>query len=169
MEVKNQPIAKAEFLIRKPVAEVFEAFVDPEIITKFWFNRSTGWLESGKTVQWHWDLSDASTKVRVKAIEENKRIFIEWDADSGNATTVEWIFTPRSDDTTYVSVTNKGFTGDGDKIVNDALDSTGGFALVLAAAKAYLEGSSGFLVDVRSTPAPLCSFCGTGIDHCALA
>ena len=30
-------------------------------------------------------------------------------------------------------------------------------------------GSSGFLVDVRSTPAPLCSFCGTGIDHCALA
>ena len=33
----------------------------------------------------------------------------------------------------------------------------------------YKKGSSGFLVDVRSTPAPLCSFCGTGIDHCALA
>ena len=33
----------------------------------------------------------------------------------------------------------------------------------------YFQGSSGFLVDVRSTPAPLCSFCGTGIDHCALA
>ena len=32
-----------------------------------------------------------------------------------------------------------------------------------------IVGSSGFLVDVRSTPAPLCSFCGTGIDHCALA
>ena len=62
MEVKNQPIAKAEFLIRKPVAEVFEAFVDPEIITKFWFNRSTGWLESGKTVQWHWDLSIFQSK-----------------------------------------------------------------------------------------------------------
>ena len=29
-------------------------------------------------------------------------------------------------------------------------------------------GSSGFLVDVRPTPAPSCSFCGTGIDHCAL-
>ena len=33
----------------------------------------------------------------------------------------------------------------------------------------HFMGSSGFLVDVRSTPAPLCSFCGTGIDHCALA
>ena len=31
-----------------------------------------------------------------------------------------------------------------------------------------IEGSSGFLVDVRSAPAPSCSFCGTGIDHCAL-
>ena len=50
--------------------------------------------------------------------------------------------------------------------------------LLVAAAVAILgflflplanKGSSGFLVDVRSTPAPLCSFCGTGIDHCALA
>ncbi len=33
---------------------------------------------------------------------------------------------------------------------------------------AIFFGSSGFLVDVRPTPAPSCSFCGTGIDHCAL-
>ena len=33
---------------------------------------------------------------------------------------------------------------------------------------ALKKGSSGFLVDVRPTPAPSCSFCGTGIDHCAL-
>ena len=137
MEVKIQPIAKGELLIRKPVADVFQAFVDPDIITKFWFNRSDGRLETGNTVHWYWDLFNASTEVRVRAIEENKRILIEWDAD--NPTTVEWIFTPRSIDTTYVSIVNKGFTGDGDEIVQNALDSTGGFALVLAAAKAFLE------------------------------
>ena len=137
MEVKNQPIAEAALLIRRPVAEVFEAFVDPDAITKFWFEKSTGRLERGKTVQWLWELYNASTEVRVKAIEENKRILIEWDPD--NPTTVEWIFTPRSDDTTYLSVINKGFMGDGDEIVCQALESTGGFALVLAAAKAYLE------------------------------
>lgn len=137
MEVKNQPIAEAALLIRRPVGEVFEAFVDPDVITKFWFEKSTGRLECGKTVQWHWELYNASTEVRVKAIEENKRILIEWDPD--NPTTVEWIFTPRSDDTTYLSVINKGFRGDGDEIVCQALESTGGFALVLAAAKAYLE------------------------------
>jgi len=33
---------KAEMLIRKPVAEVFEAFINPEITSKFWFTRGSG-------------------------------------------------------------------------------------------------------------------------------
>jgi hypothetical protein len=37
------------------------------------------------------------------------------------------------------SIINSGFSGDGDEIVSQALDSTGGFALVLAGAKAWLE------------------------------
>jgi uncharacterized protein YndB with AHSA1/START domain len=35
MTLEPTPIAKAEMLIRKPGAEVFEAFVNPEIATKF--------------------------------------------------------------------------------------------------------------------------------------
>ena len=31
--------AKAEMLIRKPVAEVFEAFINPDITSKFWFTK----------------------------------------------------------------------------------------------------------------------------------
>ena len=42
MELAEPPVAKVELLIRKPVAEVFEAFIDPGIITKFWFDRSSG-------------------------------------------------------------------------------------------------------------------------------
>jgi len=38
-----------------------------------------------------------------------------------------------------VSVTNRGFSGDAGEIVKQALDSTGGFNLVLAGAKAFLE------------------------------
>lgn len=141
MQVQIQPIAKAELLIRRPVAQVFDAFVDPDVITKFWFDKSTGPLECGEPVEWHWDLCDAPVEVRVKAVEENRRILIEWGTE--NPTTVEWIFTPRSEDTTYVSVINAGFAGSGDEIVSQALDSTGGFALVLAAAKAYLEHGIG--------------------------
>ena len=47
---KLQPIAKAEMLIRKPVAEVFEAFVDLAITPKFWFTKASGRLEPGKQI-----------------------------------------------------------------------------------------------------------------------
>ena len=44
MQTMNQNAikAKAEKLIRKPVAKVFEAFINPEITTKFWFTKSSG-------------------------------------------------------------------------------------------------------------------------------
>jgi uncharacterized protein YndB with AHSA1/START domain len=81
---------------------------------------------------------DFSVQVDVKAVEKNSRILIEWSA-YGAPSTVEWIFTPRPDSTTFVSVTNKGFPGDENQAVQHALNSTEGFAFVLAGAKAFLE------------------------------
>ena len=54
-------------------------------------------------------------------------------------TTVDWVFTPYENDTTYVTITNSGFKGDGDKVVREAHDSKGGFTWVLACLKALLE------------------------------
>ena len=139
MSRSKPPSAKIELLIRKPVAEVFDAFVNPDTITKFWFNRSSGPLETGKSVTWYWDLYNASSAVRVLALEANRRIYIEWDVDSDNPTTVEWKFEDRGDDGTYVSVVHCGFDNDADDVMGTVVDSTGGFALVLAAAKALLE------------------------------
>ena len=130
--------AKAEMLIRRPVAEVFEAFVNPEITTKFWFTKSSGRLETGKQVIWEWEMYGASTKVTVKKLEKNKRIVIEWSGYNA-PNTVEWIFTPYGNEATYVSITNSGFDGDEDEIVDQALDSKGGFTWVLAGLKALLE------------------------------
>jgi uncharacterized protein YndB with AHSA1/START domain len=138
LQLTHIPVAKAEMLIRKPVAEVFEAFVNPEITTKFWFTKSSGRLEGGKQVTWSWEMYNHSAQVTVKEVEKNKRILIEWSA-YGAPTTIEWIFTPSKNDSTFVSVTNTGFQGDGDEIVAQALDSTGGFTWVLAGLKAYLE------------------------------
>ncbi len=135
---KFASFAKAEMLIRKPIAEVFEAFVDPAITTKFWFTKSSGRLETGKQIRWDWEMYDVSVQVSVKAIEDNKRILIEW-SGHGTPTTVEWLFTPRADNTTFVSVTNTGFSGDRDEIVKQAIESTEGFTLVLSGLKALLE------------------------------
>ena len=138
LQLTKTPVAKAEMLIRKSPAEVCEAFVDPEITRKFWFTKSTGRLEAGEHIVWTWEMYDHSIDVDVKEIEPGKRILIEW-GDSASKTAVEWIFTPYENDWTYVTITNSGFQGDGDKVVADALDSKGGFTWVLAGLKALLE------------------------------
>ena len=138
LQLTQMPGAKAEMLIRRPVTEVFEAFINPTTTSKFWFTRGSGRLEQGSQVQWDWEMYDSSVQVTVLAIEENKRVLIEWSA-YGAPTMVEWIFTPREDDTTFVSITNTDFSGDGDKRVKQAIGSTEGFALVLCGLKALLE------------------------------
>ena len=132
------PVAKTGMLIRKPVAEVFEAFVNPAVTTKFWFTKGSGRLETGKQVTWEWEMYGISIPVTVKAIGPNQRIVIEWPGYSG-PTTVEWNFISCPDGTTFVRITNSGLTGDGDSLVKQATDSTQGFSLVLAGLKAYLE------------------------------
>lgn len=125
-------------LIRKPAAEVFDAFVDPEITTKFWFTKGSGRLAVGRAVQWDWEMYGISIAVTAKAIEPNSRILIEWPGYRG-PTTVEWLFEAQPDGTTFVSITESGFTGDGDQLVEQVTASTQGFSLVLAGLKALLE------------------------------
>ena len=138
LQLKQVPITKTGMLIRKPVAEVFEAFINPDATTLFWFTRSSGRLEDGRQVQWEWEMYDISIPVTVKAIEPNERIVIAWPGYS-SLTTVEWTFAPQEDGTTFVSITETGFTGDGDELVKQVTDSTQGFTLVLAGLKAFLE------------------------------
>lgn len=132
--------AEMGMLIRRPVAEVYEALVDPELTTRFWFTRSTGRLEPGKSVRWDWEMYGHSADVDVDVVDEKERILMRWPAYEGDAqTTVEWKFTPGPEDTTFVTVTNTGFSGDQEAIARQAIDATGGFALVLAGMKALLE------------------------------
>lgn len=136
MELREAPVARVEMLVRRPVAEVFRAFVDPAVTTGFWFTRGSGPLREGGEVRWDWEMYGVGTTVRVLRLDPDRRILIEWDEP---ATRVEWEFTPRGDDATLVRITNSGFSGDGDEVVRQALDATGGFSLVLAGAKALLE------------------------------
>ncbi len=133
MKVQTEPFARAQMLIRKPVTEVFAAFVDPSITSNFWFTRGSGPLKEGDVTTWYWDMYGASAEVSVRAIEQNRRILVEW------PTPVEWVFSSRSDDTTFVSITASGFLGTDDEKVVQAIDSMEGFSLVLAGCKAYLE------------------------------
>jgi len=138
VQLTQIPVMETGMLIRKPAAEVFEAFVDPDVTTQFWFTKSSGRLEEGQQVQWAWEMYGISIPVIAKTIEPSRRIVIEWPGYSA-LTTVEWTFESHTDDATFVRITESGFTGDGDELVKQVASSTQGFSLVLAGAKAWLE------------------------------
>lgn len=138
LQLTQIPTTKTAMLIRRPVAEVFAAFVNPAITTKFWFTKSSGRLEEGRQVQWEWEMYGVGVPVTVNVIDPNRRLVIEWPGYSG-LTTVEWTFAPQKDGTTFVTITETGFTGTADELVQQVTDSTGGFTLVLAGLKALLE------------------------------
>lgn len=130
--------SRVEMMIRKSVSEVFSAFINPDITTKFWFSKSTGRLIQGKIVVWTWEMFNHSSTILVKTIVPNKTIEIDW-GDEVSRTTVEWTFKVLSKTMTLVIISNSGFTGDPDQIISKIKDSTEGFTLVLAGLKAYLE------------------------------
>jgi uncharacterized protein YndB with AHSA1/START domain len=136
MENNKSKSVEAQMLIRKPVAEVFNAFIDPEITKNFWFTKGSGKLEVGKTITWDWEMYNISINVLVKSITPNKKITIEWDEP---ATTVDFKFNPLSESTTYVVIKNYGFAQTGDELLDIIKDSTGGFTTVLDGLKAFLE------------------------------
>jgi uncharacterized protein YndB with AHSA1/START domain len=135
MIMNHIPVVKAEMLVRKPIEEVFESFINPEITSKFWFTKGSGRLETGKHIRWDWEMYGVWDDIIVKSIEKNKQILIE----SSDGTLVEWIFTPRAVGETFVTIIQSGYAGSGDEIINHAIDSMGGYTMVLCGLKAYLE------------------------------
>lgn len=138
MKNPTKDFAKAEMLIRKPVEEVFNAFIDPAITTQFWFTKSTGKLEANKQVEWTWEMYNVTIPVVVKSIEPNAKILIEWGSQH-ETTVVEWTFKNLDGQGTFVSIVNSGLTGTPEEVIAQVRDSTEGFTLVLAGLKALLE------------------------------
>lgn len=132
----NTTYAGAQMKIRKPVSEVFDAFINPEVTTKFWFTKSGGKLETGKTVVWEWEMYGVSTKVEAVEIVPNRKITIRWGEPQTN---VDFNFGELSDGSTYVDIKHYGFHEKGDNLIAAIRDSTGGFTTVVDGLKAWLE------------------------------
>jgi uncharacterized protein YndB with AHSA1/START domain len=131
-------MAKTGMLIRKPVAQVFDAFINPEHTTRFWFTRSTGPLEAGQSREWIWDMYKLTVPVLVQKVDPLRKIVIDW-GEGRDKTTAEFTFQDLGAAGTYVEIIDHGFQGSPDEILSQVADCCGGFNLVLAGLKAYLE------------------------------
>jgi uncharacterized protein YndB with AHSA1/START domain len=134
--MNNKPTADAQMLIRKPVSEVFQAFVDPTITTKFWFTKSTGRLVEGATVVWEWEMYNVRDEVRVDKLVRDQVIKITWGDPKSK---VDFDFQKAGPDKTFVKITCYDFTQTDGELIDIIKDYTGGFTVVLDGLKAYLE------------------------------
>lgn len=126
---------EAQMLIRKPVEDVFEAFINPEVTTHFWFTKSTGRLEEGKTITWEWEMYGVKNVVKVHQIIPNQLIRTQWGNPSVN---VDYEF-KTMENGTFVVIKSYGFSQTGEDLLKVINDNTGGFTTVLDGCKAYLE------------------------------
>jgi uncharacterized protein YndB with AHSA1/START domain len=138
--------------IAKPVAEVFEAVVNPSELSRYFTTGGAkGRLETGATV--HWDFHDfpGAFPVEVVEVEPERRIVLRWAADEAPSdgedaaaasgsykTTVTMTFEPLEDGRTLVSIAEEGWRKT-EAGLKASYGNCQGWMQMLCALKAYLE------------------------------
>ncbi|GAA4908862.1 SRPBCC domain-containing protein [Mucilaginibacter defluvii] len=128
---------KTNIQISKPIAEVFEAIVDPQKMSNYFIANGSARLEEGKQVMWSFPEFEGEFPVNVKKIDANELIALTWDVE-GTPFLVEMILTPRGDNATKLTVTEKSTAAERPSI-QWLKNNTEGWANFSACLKAYLE------------------------------
>lgn len=133
--------ALAKSIVRTSPDKVFEAFVDPAQMQRFWFHRKDSGLRVNETVTFYLgDAEDAfGFSVEVIDLKPAELIHIKWGDEGSGWTDVRWTLEATENGDTILTIEETGFVGTEEEIVSRALDSTGGFNQVIIAAKALLE------------------------------
>jgi uncharacterized protein YndB with AHSA1/START domain len=107
MDLKFQVYAK----IAKPVGEVFDAVYNPKKLSGYFTTGgSSGPLDEGMTVTWDFADFPGAFPVRVRKVERNRLIELEWKAADGDYDTeVRMEFEPLGRDATLVRIAESGW------------------------------------------------------------
>ena len=135
---RNKLVIKTALKVQKPLHVVFEAIIDPKIMSNYFIESSTGRMEEGKTLTWKFPEFDMKFPIRVGKIIKDKYISYHWEDPKGNETQVEIELTPKENNSTLVSITEGARENDEEGIAWLA-GNTQGWANFLACLKAWLE------------------------------
>jgi uncharacterized protein YndB with AHSA1/START domain len=124
--------------IAKKPDVVFQAIVDPKHMTQYFISKSSGLMESGKTLQWEFPEFPDSYPVRILSIKENIYINFEWDGENHPLTVNIKLEARDNNKSTLVTVVEKE-TENNEAGINWLKNNTAGWANFLACLKAYLE------------------------------
>ena len=133
--------ARATMLIRVSIAEVFDAFVRPEKLTRFWLEAASGPLAKDARVTWRFMVPGATETVTVTDFAAPGRIAFDW----SDGLHVDLGFREHGPGVTQVTAEVTGFSADTG--IAEIVDATEGFSIVLCDLKTLLEtGHSAHLV-----------------------
>lgn len=127
----------ARIQIQKPVSEVFEGIVNPEKMSNYFISKSSGRMEKGNNLTWHFPEFEEGFPVEVGKVEQDKLVTFFWDSNK-EKTEVSIKLSEKSKNNTLVTVTEKGKENTPEGI-NWLKGNTEGWANFLACLKAYLE------------------------------
>ena len=129
---------QVQLKIRKPVAEVFDAVVNPGKLTGYFLQTSSGPLAQGATVTWKFAEVDEPFDVVVGQVIKNERIAFDWPQEAGGSTQVQMVFKPMDADNTMVQISEGGWreTPEGSKASHS---NAGGWMHMMCSLKGYLE------------------------------
>ncbi|MYZ49019.1 SRPBCC family protein [Propylenella binzhouense] len=149
MELKFSVAAR----IAKPVAQVFQAVVDPGALSRYFTTGGAkGRIETGATVYWDFHDFPGAFPVWVVEVEPERRIVLEWaanegaPADGGEAvaaqasyrTRVTMTFAPLEDGRTLVAISEEGWR-ETEAGLRASYGNCQGWTQMLCAMKAWLE------------------------------
>ena len=134
-----EPKFQVQLKIRKPAAEVFDAVVNPERLSRYFVQAASGPLAEGATVKWRFAEVPGEHDVVVRQVVKDERIVFESSAQSGDyATRVEMVFKPLDHQNTMVQISESGFREDPAGI-EESYGNAGGWMHMMCSLKAYLE------------------------------
>ena len=94
--------------IAKPANKVFEAIVDPQKMSNYWFSSGSERVEQGKMITWRYDEYNAEITIYVLEVEDNKKIVFKWGSQE-EETVVTIALTHSDNRNTIIEVTESGF------------------------------------------------------------
>lgn len=134
-----EPKFEVQLKILKPVAEVFEAVVNPRKLSGYFVKSASGPIAEGETVMWTFAELPGESPVRVETLVKNERIVLHWDASEGGyQTRVEMHFKPLEGGATMVQIRESGWK-DTAKGIESSYGNAGGWMHMMCCLKAYLE------------------------------
>jgi uncharacterized protein YndB with AHSA1/START domain len=133
-----EPKFQVQLKIRKPVAQVFEAVVNPAKLSGYFVQKASGPLVEGTTVKWSFAEAPGEFDVIARQVVPNERIVFEWPSSDGYDTRVEMSFVPLDASNTMVKIRESGWRPD-EKGIAASYDNAGGWMHMMLCLKGYLE------------------------------